>query len=127
MYFLVECEYCQAVLLLVSLHFSILDDTCQSAAGIGSGKFSFFHFNSKTVMILQSGLFFIDAAVILALEPLGMTIYIAQYVTFECLPTVHRRGRTQECSKVLVVLLTFYWIKVSQLRFIFVFYMYIYI
>ena len=43
------------------------------------------------------------------------------------LPTVHHRGRTQECSKALVVLLSFYWIKVSQLRFIFVFYIYIYI
>ena len=34
---------------------------------------------------------------------------------------------TQECSKALVVLLSFYWIKVSQLRFIFVFYIYVYI
>ena len=31
---------------------------------------------SKTVKNLQIGLFFIDAAVMLALEPLGMTIYI---------------------------------------------------
>ena len=36
------------------------------------------------------------------------------------LPSVDHRGRTQECSKALVVLLSFYWIKVSQLRFIFV-------
>ena len=34
---------------------------------------------------------------------------------------VHYRGRTQECSKAMVVLLSFYWTKVSQLRFIFVF------
>ena len=38
------------------------------------------------------------------------------------LPTVHQRGRTQECSKALVVLLSFYWIKVLQLRYIFAFY-----
>ena len=38
-----------------------------------------------------------------------------------CLSGVHHWGRTQECSNALVVLLSFYWVKVSQLRFIFVF------
>ena len=41
------------------------------------------------------------------------------------LSPVHHWGRTQECSKALVILLSFYWIKVSQLRFILVFYIYI--
>ena len=40
---------------------------------------------------------------------------------------VHRRGRSQECSTALVICtFLFCWFKVSQLRFKFVFYIYIY-
>ena len=48
-------------------------------------------------------------------------IHIYIYIKHGRLPTEHHRRRTQECSKALVVLLSFYWIKVSQLRFVFVF------
>ena len=39
-----------------------------------------FSLSLKTVMNLQRGIFFIDAAVMLALDPLRMTIYIYIYV-----------------------------------------------
>ena len=39
-----------------------------------------FSLSEKTVKNLQRGLFFIDAAVMWALLPLGMTIYIYIYV-----------------------------------------------
>ena len=40
--FRLECEYRQAVLLLVGLHLTVREDTCQSAAGVGPGQLSSF-------------------------------------------------------------------------------------
>ena len=54
--------------------------TGQSAAGIVPWQFSL---SPKTVKNLQRGLFFIDAAVMWALEPLGMTIYIYTSIAFQ--------------------------------------------
>ena len=73
------CEYCQAALLLVGLHFQIETTPVKVLLGFALANCHVFT-ELKTMKILQGGHFLLDATVMWILEPLRMTMYIYIYI-----------------------------------------------